>query len=822
MFWKNLIYAARQLRKSPAFTITILATLALCIGANTAIYSIVDALFFRPLPYPDSDRLLMLGTTERHGSASTFQNGQDGRQWEMVRDHASLLASAVYGGTNGVNLFANGHVEYVQEQRVGANFFGVLGVPPLRGREFTPQEDVPGGPAVAILSYDIWRRVFHGDSSILGRTIDLRGAPYTVAGIMPPGFRTDSPADVWTPLRPSTKGEGGGTNYSIIARLKPGVTLAEANGQLAAIMQPLFSEMHLPPSVSIEEQAMPLQRGRAADLQSKVNLMWGAVVLVLLIGCVNIAGILLARSAARSREIATRMALGAGRARIIGQLLAESLLLALGGGVLGILTGYFALKGLTQLTATWSGFMMQQALTFDIFHPVQLDLRVVGVTIAIALFTSILFGLFPAFEATSVDLRSSLVEGGRGATMGRSKWLRQGLVFVEVALGVALVITAGLLIRTFASLTNLSPGFNPNHVITASLSLEDARYVTTASGMRLFDDTLGRIRQIPGVESAAVTLTLPFDRPMNDMVQQISGHTPAIAENITDLSWATSGLFETLQVPLLRGRVFTDADNANAAKIAVVNRAFVKRFLGDNSEAVGTHIQIEGVDWQIVGVVADVQERNAWSSQYAPIAGFAQVYLPVAQLPDGLFSGPNIWFSPSFVVRTRGAVGGLPDAMRRALAAVDPRLPFSSFHTMSQVRGASLSEQRYQAVLFSSLAALALLLASLGVYGLIAQSVAERTREMGIRLALGATTERVVRTAAAPGIMLALAGIACGLVLSLFATRLAKSFIWGVSATDSQTFVIVALLLVAVAAIASIIPALRLTRLDPAETLRQE
>jgi predicted permease len=822
MLWRNLIYAARQLRKSPAFTITVLATLALCIGANAAIYSIVDALFFRPLPYPDPDRLVMLGTMERQGSASNFENGQDGREWQMVRDHASLLNSAVYGGTNGVNLFAGGHVEYVQEQRVGANFFRVLGVPLLRGRELTPHEDVPGGPALVVLSHGVWQRVFHGDASIVGRTIDLRGAPYTVIGIMPAGFRTDSPADVWTPLHPSTNGEGGGTNYSIIARLKPGVALAEANGQLASIMRPMFNEMHLPANRSIEEHALPLQTGRTVDLQSKVRLMWAAVVLVLLIGCVNIAGILLARSTARSREIATRMALGAGRVSIIGQLLAESLLLALGGGIIGILIGYFALKALAQVTATWSGFMAQQSFSFDIFHPVELDLRVVGITIAIALFTSILFGLFPAIEATSLDLRSSLVEGGRGATTGRRKWLRQALVFAEVALGVVLVITAGLLIRTLSTLLDLSPGFNPNHVMTASLSLEDERYSTTAAGVHLFSNTLDRIRQIPGVESAAVTLSLPFDRPLNDMVQQISGREPTIAENITDLTWATSGLFETLQTPLLRGRTFTDADNAAAAKVAVVNRAFIARFLNGNTEALGTTLRIEGVDWHIVGVVADVQERNAWSSAYAPIAGFAQVYLPVAQVPDKLFSGANIWFSPSFVVRMRGTVAGLPDAMRRALQAVDPRLPFSSFHSMSEVRGASVADQRYQAVLFSSLAILALVLATLGVYGLIAQSVAERRREMGIRLALGATTEKIVRTAAAPGIILSLAGIAGGLVLSLFATRLLKSFIWGVSATDSQTFLIVALLLVAIAAIASIIPALRLTRLDPAETLRQE
>ena len=816
--WRNLTFAARQLRKSPAFTVTVLATLALCIGANAAIYSIVDALLFRALPFPDPDRLVMLGTLERQGSASGFDTGQNGREWEIVRDHASLLNSAVYGGSNGVNLVAGGHVEYVQEQRVGANFFGVLGVPPLRGREFAPREDVPGGPALVILSYGLWQRLFHADPAIVGHTVDLRGAPYTVLGIMPAGFRSDSPADLWTPLQPSTKGEGGGENYSVIARLKPGVTLAEANGQLESIMRPLFSELHLPSGTSIVEKAQPLATAATAGLRSKVNLMWAAVVLVLIIGCVNIAGILLARSGARAREIATRMAVGASRAAIMAQLFTESLLLALAGGLLGVLAGYVALNGLKQLAAERFGFMGQSA-SFEVFHPVQLDFRIVMVTLGIAVFTSILFGLLPALEATGVDLRSSLAEGGRGATGARRKWMRQALVFAEVALGVVLVISAGLLIRTLTALLNLGPGFNPNQVMSASLSLEDAHYQTSASGALLFTRTLEQIRQIPGVESAAVTLSMPFQRPLNEAVQQVAGREPK--EVITNLTWATPGLFETLQIPLLRGRTFTNADTAGSTKVAAVNRAFVKRFLGD-TEPLGQHFRIEGIDWQIVGIVGDVQQINGWGSEYAPIAAFAQAYIPVAQVPDKLFAIANIWFSPSFVVRTHGTIPGLPDAMRRALEAVDPRLPFSSFHTMSQVRGASVAEQRYQAVLFTSLAALAILLAALGVYGLIAQSVAERKREMGIRLALGATTQKVVTAAALPGIKLSLAGIAGGLILAFYATRLMKTLIWGVAATDPQTFAIVAVLLLGVAAIASIIPALHLTRLDPVETLRQE
>jgi predicted permease len=810
--WNNLCYAARLLGKTPVFTITVLATLGLCIGANTAIYSVVDAIFFRPLPYPDPDRLVMIANVYQHDGASGTETGQTGKVWELVRDHASFLNSAVYGGNGGVNLFAAGRVEYVQQQRVSANFFGVLGVTPLIGREFTRQEDVPGGPSLTILSYEIWQRVFHGDPSIIGRTVDLRGAPCTVVGIMPRGFRTDAPADLWTPLQPSTSGEGSGSNYAIIARLKPDVTFAQADGQLNSIMRPLIEERHLPSGFSLEERAVPTQVGRTADLRSKISLMWGAVGLVLVIGCINIAGILLARSATRSREIATRMALGASRSAVIGQLLAEALLLAVGGGLIGLIVGQLATYGLIRLS---SG-------QFEIWHPVQLDLRVMAVMLAISLATSILFGLFPALEATSIDLRSALAEGGRSGAGSRRQWKRQALVFAEVALGVVLVIGAGLLIRTLTHLMNLNPGFNPDHVVTASLSLQDARYKTSSSVARLFRESLARIREIPGVESAAVMLNLPYEQALNTNVQNVSGRPITRDGGLTNFIYGTPEMFATLQMPL-RGRVFQDSDGANSLKVAVVNEAFLKHYVSPGQDPLGAQLEMMGGGaYQIIGIVADVPQQHGWGEQYGPLAALPQMYVPADQVSGDSFQMVHTWFSPSWVVRTRGTVPGLPDAMRRALQAVDPRLPFSAFHSMTEVRGQSLNEQRYQAVLFSALAGLAILLAALGVYGLIAQSVAQRTREMGIRLALGATVGSVIGTAVAPGILLSLAGITAGLVLALFVTRLLKSLIWGVTATDPMTFLSVAVFLILVAALSSALPALRLTRLDPAQTLRDE
>ncbi len=584
-------------------------------------------------------------------------------------------------------------------------------------------------------------------------------------------------------------------------------------------MRPIFKALHLPPGVSLEEHALPLQTGRAYDLKSKVHLMWAAVILVLIIGCVNISGILLARSAARSREIATRMALGASRVSIIGQLFAESLLLSLAGGILGILTGYFALDALRELKTAPIGFAMDFS-SFDLFHPVQLDLRVVAVTIAIALVTSILFGLVPAIEATSLDLRSSLAEGGRGAT-NRHKWIRNALVFGEVALGVVLVISSGLLIRTFAHLTNLSPGFNPNHVMTASLSLEDARYQTTASGVHLFDQTLDRIRQIPGVESAAATLSTPFERPLNWLHWPCCwSRTRRTASPISPGSHPISSKpCRFLCSAVACSRIPTTAPPpASWSSTAPFSSA-------SSSLARTRSAQMSSWKTSIIKSSASLpmsSRETAGAVNLRPLPDLPKRTCRWPKSPDGMFAGVNVWFPPSFIVRTHGTIAGLPEAMRRALRAVDARLPFSSFHSMSEIRGAALSDQRYQAVLFSTLAGLALLLAALGIYGLIAQSVAERRREMGIRLALGATTQRVIRTAALPGIRISLAGIGGGIVLALFATRLLKSLIWGVGATDPQTFLSVSLLLLLVAAVASFIPALRLTRLDPAETLREE
>ena len=813
--WNTLRYTVRQLRKSPAFTVTVILTLALCIGANTAIYTIVDAMFFRPLPYPHAESLVLLSTVYSKGGAFDVDTSQDGQQWELVRDHASSLDAAVYGSSNGLNLAAEGRVEYLQNQRVSANFFHVLGIGPLIGREFSRVEDVPHGPSLVMLSYGIWQRVFHGDPTVVGHNIDLRGVPYTVTGVMPKGFRSlpagfgsDLPPDVWTPLQPSRSGEGGGDNYSVIARLKPGVTMAQANGQLNSIVPEMVSGRRLPSSVSVEERAIPLQSGITYELRSRVHLMWGAVLLVLFIGCINIAGILLTRSAVRSREFATRLALGASRSRIISELLGEAMLLAFVGGVTGVILGKLALKGLLWLSPG----------EFTLTGPVELNFQIMAVMIALSLITSIVFGLVPAFEASSINLRSALLEGGRSNAGSRRQWRRQSLVLAEVALSVVLVVAAGLLIRTFMIIANASPGFDPHHLMIASASLQDARYTTSAAGARLFRESVQRIERIPGVQSAAVALSAPYTRPLNEPLTDVNGR--AGSGGITEFTYVTPGTFETLRMRVLRGRSFRDTDNANAAPVAIVNQAFLDRYVRGTADAVGTTIRIGSVRLQIVGVVNNVQETNGIGAG-GPIDQFPEVYVPVEQFPSDSFAMANTWFSPVWMVRTYGDAPHLAQDMQRALAGVDPQLPFSSFKTMAEVRGHALQQQRYQAAIFSVFAGLTILIASLGVYGLVAQSVAQRTREMSIRMALGATVQGVIRTAALPGITLSIAGIAVGSVLALFATRLLKSLIWRVAPTDPMTFVVTAVLLVGVAAVASVVPAFRLARVDPAKTLHE-
>ncbi len=706
---------------------------------------------------------------------------------------------------------AQGQAGYVLQQRVSASFFKVLGVNPLAGREFTQEEDRVGGPPVTILSYGLWKRVFNADPSVVGGRVTLRGEPYTVVGVMPPAFESSVRADLWTPLRPSTTGEGGGFNYDVVARLRPGVSWVQADSQIEVVGKPAIAHLGVRRGASARLTIVPLQRALTNYIREPLFILWAAVGVVLLIGCVNIAGLLLARGATRRHEIATRMALGAGRVAVLRQLLTESLLLGLFGGAAGAALGFWALEVLRRLLLE----------TLNIGQTFSLDARVLVATAGASLLTSVLFGLMPALEASRLDVRSALVEGGaRGIAGSRQGWSRRLLVITEVALGVVLLAGAGLLIRTFMVLYNLRPGLDPTNVITATLSLEDARYATAAQVNRLFDESLARIRELPGVESAAVGLTLPYERALNVGFQRLDGPGVDGRWEPTNLYYVTPDYFQALRIPLLRGRGFNAGDGQNAAPVVIVNEAFVKRYL-PRQEPVGSHLGLGDAPSEVVGVIGDVQQKAGWDN-YGPLAPIPAAFIPAAQTSDKSLQLVHTWFSPSWIVRAKGPPEGLIPGIKRAVESVDPQLPFASFRKMDRVRSLSLAEQRSRATLMAIFAGLALLLTAVGIYGVLAQAVTQRTHEFGIRMALGAERRDVLRLVIGQGLRMTLIGAGIGLATTVMLTRFLRSMLFGVKANDPATLGGVVLILIAVALFAAYIPARRATKVDPMVALRYE
>jgi predicted permease len=802
-------FAFRVLRKSPAFSLTAVVTLGLCIGANTAIFSVVDSVLFRPLPYPEPQRLAWISELQHTPEGDYEQTAQNGRRWGFLRDNVRTLDLAVSSASvQGVNLLPEGTgAQYVKQQRVSEGFFRVLGVAPMIGREIQPGEDRAGGPAVAVISYPLWRRVFGSDPSIVGGKILLRGEPFTVIGVMPPDFRSFPPAECWTPLRPSTTGEGSGTNYSVIARLRPGIRFEDAQSELATLSASYFSKLHLGPGVFLKLHLISVQRGLFDDMRAPLLLLWAAVGLVLLIGCVNVASLTLSRAGARRHEIATRLALGGGRGAILRQLFTESLLIAIAGGIGGLALGYAALAGL-------------KGLLTELFNvPLHLDARVLAGTAITALLTTLLFGLYPGLAATRVGLR--LASGGRTMSMRRG-WARGTMVVCEVALGMLLLVGAGLVVRTLVLLASLKPGFDGSNVLTASLSLQDARYATAAQVNRLFDESLRRIREYPGVQAAGVALTLPYEQAINTGARVVDGRHAMRDRQTTNATYVTPGYFEALRIALLRGRLFDGGDTSSSLPVAIVNEAYVRHYLRD-SEPLGTHIDMGGGQpLEIVGVVADVQEKRSGWGDFGPVSAIPEIYSPAAGFGDSGFRMVHTWVSPKWVARATGSRSEIAGAMQKAVASVDSKLPFAEFRSMDEVRSAAFGMQRLETTLLTTLAGLALLLAAVGIYGIIAHSVLERTREFGIRLALGSTRWNAIATTARSGIVLAAIGTGAGLLLSLWTGKLVKTLIWGVKPDDGLTLAAVTGILLTVAALAALIPALRIARIDPAVTLREE
>ena len=804
----DLRYAFRLIRQNWAFSLTVIAILALCIGANTAVLSVVNAAMVRPLDYPDPGRLANVTRTSHGKDGEYTGTSHDGRTWELIKERVPSVEGAVYGGGfgGGVNMGVNGNGVFVKQQRVSTGFFRVLGIAPELGREFNDLEDRAGGPAVVIISHALWRRYFSADPNIVGRAILLRGEPFTVIGVIPAGFHFDAPGtDVWTPVRPSRTGEGGGSNYGIIARLKPGVPWAEASAQLNSLIPELKKQGSYSKDANVNLGLISLQEGMTRDLRQPLKMLWAAVAAVFILGCVNIGGMLLARASGRVGEIATRLALGAPIGRIVRQLLVESTTLGLLGGAAGVAVGYVSLQALKFLGADAYSFLAT----------VTLDWRVLLATLALTLIAGIAFGLVPAWQAAHIDLRSA--QTGMRTVAGKKRFISLGtLVGGQVALAVPLLIGAGLLLRTFLYLWNMNPGFDPNHVVTARFSLQDARYNTAAKMNRLFDQVTERMHQLPGIESAAAALSLPYERGLNDNVK-LPGQTRG---QITDFTYVTPEFFSALRVPLLRGRVFTAADGSASEHVAVVNQAFVNLYF-KNGDPLGQPVSSGNQPMVIVGIVGNVQEKRAGWGDYGPVAQVPTLYVPATQVPDG-FLFVHVWLSPSWIVRSSLPERQIMTAVENATRSVDPLLPTAEFRSINDIKSESLSEQRFLAALVDALGALAILLTTLGIYGLIANLVAERTKELGIRLALGSSTSEAVWTALRPGLVWVLSGLAVGAAASFGLERFLASFLWGVQSSDPVTLIGVAAGLLAATAIASLIPSAKILRLNPADTLRSE
>ncbi len=800
-------YGLRQLGRNPGFTVTVILTLALSIGANTAIFSIVNALLLKSLPYAHPERMGTIYTRITGSHASDERHGVNGEQWELLRDNVPALISAVSSrGTSGVNFKAGSCVQYLRAGRISAHYLDVLGLQPILGRSFSDEEDRPHGPKAVILSNSLWRNAFGSDPKILGQPILLKGEPFMVVGVLPDGATTPLNADLYTALQPSREGEGGGTNFEAITRLRDGATWQQADAEINLAWSHRASqyEQHENSGVKVTYHSVPLQKGETDDLRPQVLALMLAAGLILLIACANLAGLTLVRMSRRTSEMATRLALGASAWRIQKQLWIESFLLAAAGGIAGVGVGLITLRGLLLLLP-------------EHFLPVPdvpLDGRVLGFTLGLSFVTSVLFGMLPALTTRKVDLRSSM--SSRAVIGSGNLRLRQGLIAGEVAVTVVLLASSGLLIRSLVHLETLPAGFNPRGVMIAKASLDDARYHDPAAFRKLLEESTSAMRQIPGVENAAVGLSLPYERVLNDGIT-LSDGKEAGRQDGTDLVYVTPGYFETLKMPVLAGHVFTDADGPTTQHVAVVNRAFARWFYG-GTNPVGRYIN---KDTLIVGEVADVPIASGLNP-IAPIQSEQTMYIPAAQLNAGVLPILHIWFQPDWIVRTAGPVEGLTAQMQRALSGVDPNLPFSGFYSMGDLLARTLATQRIEVALLGAMAALALLLSAVGIFALVANMVAQRTREIGIRLALGSTAREAMVHVGGSGARAAAWGLLAGLTLCAGALRALRSVIYGVGVYDAPTIVAVVLGLLVVTLLASTLPALRVAKIDPGLTLRDE
>jgi putative ABC transport system permease protein len=802
-FLRDLRYGARMLGRNRGFTAAALVTLALAIGANTAIFSVTSALLLQPFPYRQPDQLASISVHDDDRDA-----GGTLMRYELIRDRARTLEIAAYTNDN-FNLTGIGEPVQVAVARVTPNFFSLLGVQPELGRSFSVDEGRVTGKPVAMLSYALWQSRFNSNPGIVGRTVDLDGSPTTIIGVLPAGARFPfvGQADIWSPryfeitLMPQQRLRMGVGYLSYLARLRPGATLAAANAELAVLNgQYLKQNPATIPDASptIAMTAVPLRDSVVGDLRGKLWVLTGAVAVLLLVGCANVASLMLSRALARRRELAVRAALGAGRQAIVRQLLTESLVLALVAGGLGILLGWAGIQAL----AAWGSVQLPDGI------PVGMDWRVVMFALGASLLTALLTGILPAVQVTREDPNATLRDEGRGFSVSRRRG-RIGSVLVvgQVALSLLLLICAGLLVRSFGRLLRVDPGFDAGNVLTMEVSLPTEKYAKPEQQIAFFDETLRRISSLPGVRGAAISAAAPLSiKRITPMLPEGQPEVPLAQRPFLDIEAVSPQWFTTMRVPLLSGRGFADADDEHAPKVVIVNETFARRFWpGQN--AVGKHVTIGR--WpepsEVVGIAADVHNRGLAQEP------LAQIYLPFPQLP---------WGDMNLLVRTAVPPMSVAGAVRAQIAAVDPDQPVTAVRTVDELMDISRAQPRFTMLLLAGFSGTALVLAAIGLAAVLAWSVVQRQHEMAIRLALGADRRDIRWLVVRDGLVLAGSGIAMGIVAGLLVTRLMSSVLYKTSARDLSTFAIAPLALFGIAWLASYLPARRATDVDPLDTLR--
>jgi putative ABC transport system permease protein len=804
-FLQDLRFAVRMLRKSPGFTAVAVIALALGIGANTAIFSVVNTVLLRPLPYKDPDQLVMVWEdATRHGYPRDTPAAANFVDW---RDQNSVFTGMAAIADMNFNLTGTGDPERLKGRRVSANLFPLLAVDPQLGRVFSAAEDQPGAAKVTLLSYRLWQRGFGGDPAIVGKPLTLNSETYTIVGVMPARFQFPEKDDeLWVPIALDASAAANRNRHylEVLARLKPGVTLQQARTEMTTIgarLQQQYPKSNADLGVAVTS----LHEHLVGDIKPALLILLGAVGLVLLIACANVANLLLARAAIRQKEIALRVALGARRWRLLRQFMTESVLLATVGGIVGLAIAYVGLV----LLRTFIPENISQA------REISLDFKVLGFTLLVSILTGLVFGLAPAIQAARLNQSETLKEGGRDSVTGRSgKRIRGLLVTAEVAVSLVLLIAAGLLINSFLRLRNIDPGFRVDHLLTMKIELPEPKYEEMERRTTFYNDLIQRVQSLAGVRAAAVTTNLPLYRQGNSISVRLEGKPePQPGQELIVVTRIVSpGYFDTMSIPLLAGRPISDQDSETSPNVVVISETMAKRFW-PGEESIGKRLAAGRVrsdaDWiQVVGIVKDVRQFEL-NAEPRP-----QMYLSYRQAD---------FFAPEdLVVRTDIEPASVAVTVRKAVWEIDKDQPVSNIRTMEDILADSIARQRFSMLLLGVFAGVALLLAAVGIYGVMSYSVAQRTHEIGIRMALGAQTGAVLKLAVGYGLKLVLAGVAVGLVAAFILTRLMSTLLFGVTPTDPATFALISLLLISVAALASYIPARRATKVDPLIALRYE